>query len=101
MEEEFTLGDIYEDIAERLAAARTKALLGEREEALGVFRGAALDYRRFREVLAGYPGCHALEHAFNATLTSLEDEHALAQSDTESARPARASRPRKKVRQVA
>ena len=74
MESELTLGDIYEDIAERLAMARTKALMGERQEALGVFRGASLDYRRFHEVLQGFPGYHALEHAFQVTLTTLASE---------------------------
>lgn len=76
MERELTLGDIFEDIAERLALARTKALMGERQEALGLFQGASLDFTRFRDVLADYPGFYALEHAFDSTLTSLSGEQA-------------------------
>jgi hypothetical protein len=74
MESEPTLGDIYEEIAERMALARTKALMGEREEALGLFHGASLEYTRFREVLKDYPGYHALEHAFLVTLGALGSE---------------------------
>src|SRR5437868_14824408 len=74
MEGEPTLGDIYEEIAERMAQARTKALMGEREEALGLFHGASLDFTRFREVLKDYPGYHALEHAFLVTLGALGNE---------------------------
>lgn len=74
MEGEFTLGDIYEEIAERLAEARTRALMGERQNALSLFRGAKLEYQRFRDVLAEYPGFHALEHAFDVTMTALQDE---------------------------
>ena len=74
MESELTLGDIYEEIAERMAQARTKALMGEREEALGLFHLASLDFTRFREVLKDYPGYHALEHAFLVTLGALSSE---------------------------
>ncbi|HLK59882.1 MAG TPA: hypothetical protein VKU00_25190 [Chthonomonadaceae bacterium] len=80
METELTLGDIYEEISERMAQARTKALMGEREEALGLFHGASLDYMRFREVLKDYPGYHALEHAFLVTLGALGSEQ---ESDVE------------------
>ena len=76
METEMMLGDVYDDISDRLAMARTKALMGERKEALGIFQGASLDFRRFREALAGYPGYHALEYAFHATLNALCDEDA-------------------------
>src|SRR5260221_11387317 len=98
MDSEFTLGDIFEDIAERLAAARTKALMGERQEALGVFRGASLEFTRFREVLKDYPGYHALEHAFQATLTALHDEQSHEQHthrSTDTPRQMRVARPRK------
>ena len=71
MESELTLGDIFEEISERMAQARTKALMGEREEALGLFQSASLDYTRFHEVLKDYPGFHALEHAFLVTLGAL------------------------------
>lgn len=77
MESELTLGDLYEEISDRLAAARTKALMGERQEAMGLFRGASLDFTRFREVLHDYPGFYALEHAFTITLQHLGAEEEL------------------------
>ncbi len=73
MEEELTLGDVYDDIQDRLATARTKALMGEREEALGILQGASLDYTRFRDVLRDYPGQHALTYAFDMTMIALRD----------------------------
>lgn len=99
MENECTIGDIYETIAERLATARTKALMGERQEALGIFQGAALDWTRFRDVLTGYPGYHALEHAFNVTMTALSAEQEMLVQ--EEAAAVRASRTRKKTRRAA
>ncbi|HLK57316.1 MAG TPA: hypothetical protein VKU00_12160 [Chthonomonadaceae bacterium] len=100
MEAELTLGDIYEEISERLALARTKALMGERQEALGLFQGASLDYTRFRDVLAGYPGAHALEHAFDVTMAALDAERAhRAGTDIEAAPIV--SRTRRRARKAA
>ena len=104
MEQELTLGDMYEEIAERLALARTKALMGEREEAMGIFQGASLEYRRFQDVLSGYPGHLALEHAFQATMAALceerTQEHSEPQPNNER-KPTQTSRSRKRVRQAA
>lgn len=99
METEITLGEIYEDISERLALARTKSLMGERREALGLFQGAFLEFRRFREVLNGYPGFHALEYAFQATLNTLceEDERVEAAER----RATQAFKTRRKLRKAA
>jgi len=77
METDQTLGDIYEQIAERLTEARTRALMGERQEALGHMQAASLEYTRFREILKDYPGYHALEYAFTATMTQLCAEQEL------------------------
>ena len=41
---ELTLGDVYDDLSERIALARTKALMGERVDALGILQGANLEY---------------------------------------------------------
>src|SRR5260221_11295707 len=71
---EFTLGDLFEDLAERIATARTKALMGERQEALGLFQGAFLEYTRYREVLTSYPGHLSLEHDFEETRCALCQE---------------------------
>lgn len=68
------MGDIFEEIAERVALARTRALMGERQEALTLFQCARLDYLRFREVLRGYPGSLALEHAIETTTIALCEE---------------------------
>ena len=100
MEGEFTLGDIYEEIAERLALARTKALMGERQEALGLFQGASLDYTRFREVLAGYPGARALEHAFDVTMAARNAEQGHRGNAEVEAAPI-VSRPRRRARKAA
>lgn len=75
-EKEMTLGDIFEQIAERLAEARTRALMGERQVALGLLHAAALEYQRFREVLTDYPGYHALEYSFDVTMRQLCAEQA-------------------------
>ena len=96
MQTESTLGDIYEEIADQLALARTKALLGERREALGIFQAISLEYTRFREVLSAGPGFHALEHAFTVTMTALRDEQ---QRSDSAAAPAVA--PRKRSRRAA
>ncbi len=81
LDAETTLGDVYEEIANRLAQARTKALMGERQEALGLMQAASLEYTRFREVLKNYPGHHALEYAFNVTMTELcHEQDALEQT---------------------
>jgi hypothetical protein len=72
--EELTLGAIYDEIAERLALASSRALMGERREALGLFRGAWLEFRRFRDVLTGYPGFSALDRAFTVTMELLGSE---------------------------
>ena len=75
MHTEPTLSDIYEEIADKLLAlARTRALMGEPCEALGIFHAASLEYTRFRDVLSAYPGFQALEHAFRVTMTALEAE---------------------------
>jgi hypothetical protein len=74
MHTESTLDDIYEEIADKLALARTKALMGERCEALGILQAASLEYTRFRDVLSAFPGFHALEHAYTVTMTALRAE---------------------------
>ena len=74
MEGEQTMGEIYDELQDRLSLARTHALMGEREAALGLLRGASLEFTRFRDVLKAFPGFYALEHAFTTTRCSLENE---------------------------
>ena len=100
MQTESTLSDIYEEIADQLALARTKALMGEPCEALGIFQAASLEYTRFRDVLSAYPGFYALEHAFTVTLTALRDEHHRLGLAAESANVPAAA-PRKRSRRAA
>ena len=100
MQTESTSSDIYEEIADQLALARTKALMGQPCEALGIFQAASLEYTRFRDVLSAYPGYCALEHAFTVTLTALRDEQHRAGRHAElSEMPAAA--PRKRSRRAA
>lgn len=84
-----TLGDIFETIADQLATARTKALMGEREEALGHYRAASEEYTRFRDALAGYPGMLALQHAFEVTIAALRQESAPQEPARKTKRTAR------------
>lgn len=74
MEGEQTMGEIYDELQDRLSLARTHALMGERETALGLLRGALLEFTRFRDILKAFPGFYALEHAFTTTRCSLENE---------------------------
>lgn len=75
-----TLTDIYDEIADKLALARTKALMGERCEALGILQAAHLEYTRFRDVLQDFPGFRALEHAYHITTTALRTEQQEAET---------------------
>ncbi len=100
MNDEMTLGDIFDDIAERLAQARTRALMGERQDALGLMRAAALEYQRFREALQDYPGHHALAYAFDVTMDQLCAEQSQLQAPAaEAARPK--LKPRRKAEKAA
>jgi hypothetical protein len=72
--EDWTVGDIFEEIAERVAAARTRALMGERQEALTLLQCARIDFLRFREVLRAYPGSLALEHSLETAQAALCEE---------------------------
>ncbi|MCS6775838.1 MAG: hypothetical protein RMJ43_02760 [Chloroherpetonaceae bacterium] len=67
-----TLYDVYEEIAETLALAQTRALMGEQEVALALFREAGAQFLEFREVLAAMPGFHALAHALENTQVALD-----------------------------
>jgi hypothetical protein len=104
MSDELTLGDVFEIIAEQLATARTKALMGERKAARGLFRRAFLEFTRFREVLRGYPGFYALEHSFEVTKAALCPEETALESEREA--PARSLRrgvklPARRMKQAA
>lgn len=68
------MGDIFEDIAERVATARTRALMGERREALAILQRARMDYMRFQEVLHDYPGSLALARSLEAARAALDAE---------------------------
>jgi hypothetical protein len=71
MNGEWTVGDLFEEIAERVASARTRALMGERHEALMLLQRARIDYLRFRDVLRAYPGGLALEQSMQTAQESL------------------------------
>lgn len=71
---EWTVGAVFEDISERIAAGRSRALMGERDEALAILQCARLDYLRFQEALEGFPGSLSLEHSLETALAALCDE---------------------------
>ena len=83
------MGEIFEELADRVAAARTRALMGERQEALALLQRARIDFLRFREVLRGYPGSLALEYSIDVAQAALCEERArareVASGETESA----------------
>ncbi len=75
---ELTAGDVYDQLCEQVAAARTRALMGERAEALRLFQTASLEYERFRDALQGLP-LHALEHDFTVTRQILSVDRCLSE----------------------
>lgn len=87
-----TLSDIYEQIADLLATARTKQLTGEEQDALGLFQEASLLFTRFRDVLSTYGGFAALEHALAVTMTALQNGPAV-----DAVRAKRAPRRRRRI----
>ena len=109
MEGEQTLGEIYDGIADKLAEARTRALMGERQQALGILQGAALEMTRFRDVLRDIPGCLALEHAFEVTRQALCAEQEAAalravaetKKSRERATEINAEKPRRRLKKAA
>ena len=103
MEGELTLGAIYEGIADKLAEARTRAIMGERQQALGILHGAALEMTRFRDALRDVPGYLALNHAFEITLRALcaeQDAAALTFSAEPEAEIA-VEKPRRRLKKAA
>jgi hypothetical protein len=67
---ELTVGAVYDSLQERLALARTRALMGERAPALDLLRQARADYETYKDALQGFP-LYALEHAFTVTMQTL------------------------------
>ena len=68
---QFSVGSIYESISDALATARTKARIGDMEEANSILHSAQMDFNRFRNVLEVYPGFNALEYALSITHDTL------------------------------
>ena len=109
MEGEQTLGEIYDGIADKLAEARTRALMGERQQALGALQGAALEMLRFRDALRGVPGYLALDYAFEVTRQALCAEQeaevlrmsAAAKNTREKEAAASAEKPRRRLKKAA
>lgn len=81
MEGEQTLGDVFDNLFERLADVRTRAIMGERAAALEIMIPAHRDFQEFREILSGLPGYYALEYDYNATLAALCGEESRADGD--------------------
>jgi hypothetical protein len=85
MQSDQTLSDIYEGIADQLAAAREQQIMGNHAEALALMNSASLEYARFSDALRDYPGFSALDHAFTVTMEALCDRHQNAADTTRAA----------------
>ena len=57
---------ICESLADRLATARTRYLMGDHAEAREMLQAVRLDYLRFRDVLRGMPGDLALRRGLES-----------------------------------
>ena len=68
-----TAGDLYDALHEKIALARTRALMGEWCQAQSLFEEAREEYTMYRAVLQGLP-LHALDHAFTETMQILSAE---------------------------
>lgn len=69
-EMELTAGTVYDTIHEMLALARTKALMGELDNAQKLLQEAQDQYDTYKPALHNYP-LHALEHAFDVIWQTL------------------------------
>lgn len=69
--EEWTIGQIFNEVAEKVAEARTHILMGEPAIALQRLRTAQKDYLEYSEVLASYPGSLSLSKSMEETLALL------------------------------
>jgi len=85
------MGDIFEDLAERVATARTRALMGERKEALAILQRAKMDYQRFREVLETYPGGLALHQSLESAQETLRAERVKEKSGADKSAASKAT----------
>lgn len=67
-----TPGAIFEDLADRLATARTRFLLGEHAEARALLESVWIDYLRHRDALRGMAGHAALVHSFETAQRAMQ-----------------------------
>jgi len=58
---------LFDSLTDRLATARTLALMGDHDEARSLLASARADFEEWREVLAGYAGVEAMEHSLRVT----------------------------------
>ena len=64
---ELTAGDLFDALYERVAEVKTRALMGEIEQAYTLFQSVAREYAQYADVFAGLPGQLSLEHDLEAT----------------------------------
>lgn len=74
MDREMTVGTVLDEIAEMIAAAKSFALTGEREAALGTLRLAALEMARWGDVLNDAPGYREAQRAFEVAEAALTEQ---------------------------
>ena len=64
---ELTAGDLFDALYEQIALAKTRALMGETEQAHVLFADAAREYAQYADIFASLPGHLSLEHDLEAT----------------------------------
>ena len=64
---ELTAGDVFDSLYERVAQAKTRALMGETEQAYKLFQDVAREYAQYADIFAGLPGHLSLQHDMEAT----------------------------------
>lgn len=64
---ELTAGDVFDALYEQIALAKTRALMGETEQARMLLEDAAREYAQYADIFASLPGHLSLEHDLEAT----------------------------------
>ena len=79
---EMTAGDLFDALYEQIALAKTRALMGETEQAHTLFEDAAREYAQYADIFSSLPGHLSLEHDLEATRQMLgQNSVQPAQSD--------------------
>ncbi len=64
---ELTAGDLFDALYEQIAMAKTRALMGETEQAHTLFEDAAREYAQYADIFSSLPGHLSLQHDLETT----------------------------------